>query len=87
MSDKPDYVTVTKSMRGWFALVMTWDRQLEAYVPGPSDSVTYQDPNAVKRWAKRWAAGKALEYREPLPRYLGNVPMIHPGVDLSGRIV
>jgi len=60
----PDYVTVTKSMRGWFALIMTWDKNLEAYVPGPSDSTTYKAEEPARTWAKRWAAGKALEYKQ-----------------------
>jgi len=59
----PDYVTVTKSMRGWFALIMTWDKNLEAYVPGPADVTTYQAEEPARIWAKRWAAGKALEYK------------------------
>ena len=61
MKNKP-YVTVGEGVRGFFAVVMTWDEEFEFYVPWQTGFDCRDEDEAI-RSAKEWAESEGIEYQ------------------------
>lgn len=59
------YVTVTSGMRGWFAVLMTWNENDGDgfYEPEQTGVGSYASSELASREAKSWAEDEGVEYR------------------------
>ena len=64
MEEHPDYVTVTSGMRGYFAVLMAWDKEFKAYEPWQTSPLSYKDGAGATRDGKSWAKAEGIEFKE-----------------------
>jgi hypothetical protein len=62
--EHPPYVTVTYGMRGWFAVLLTWNDEhggfYEPFNTGPGSYKTSED---AQKEARLWAEAEGLEFK------------------------
>ena len=59
------YVTITRGLRGYFAVLMSWDAAWNCYMPWQSGIGSYDSIDAAEPEAQDWAAGEGIEYKRP----------------------
>lgn len=55
-------VTVTEGVRGYFAVLMCWNSELEMYEPWNTGFSSYGTPEEANVDAKSWAEAEELKY-------------------------
>lgn len=60
----PDFVTVTHGMRGYFAVLLSWDEELGFYAPYTSGFGSYATPSEAYPEGRQWAEAEEVEFRE-----------------------
>lgn len=65
MADRehPSYVSVTSGMRGFFAVLLTWDAEGRFYEPWNTGIGSYESSEEAAVEARQWAEAEGLEYR------------------------
>ena len=58
------FVTVYKPIAGWKAVLITWDEELDEYIPWQTGYFGYDDKAMAIADAKSWADAEEIEYRE-----------------------
>lgn len=62
----PSYVTVTHGMRGYFAVMLAWNSDLDGfYEPLMTGLGSYDTAAKAEPEAKDWASAEGVEYRAP----------------------
>jgi len=60
----PAYVTITQGMRGYFAVLLSWNIEHGGfYEPWSSGIGSYETKEAAIPEAKDWAESEGIEYR------------------------
>lgn len=60
----PPYITITKGMRGYFAVHVTWNPD-GFYEPYDTGIGSFPSASAAEPEAKMWAEEEGIEYRPP----------------------
>ena len=55
------YITVTSGLRGYFAVLVTWDEEC-GYVPWCTSPFSHDTPSGAEDDAAEWAAAEGIEY-------------------------
>lgn len=68
MSDKTadahkPYVTVTNGLRGFFAVLVCWNEEMDGYEPWNTSDASYAAREGAEEDAKAWAEAENVEYR------------------------
>lgn len=62
--DKPNYVSVTHGMRGWFAVMLWWNPDLGGFwEPWQTGCGSYATPEEAEVEARAWAEDEGLEFK------------------------
>ncbi len=62
----PDpYVTVTHGVRGYFAVLLTWEEDCKMYTPWNSGFGSYSSVDAAVPEAKDWAIAEGISFIHP----------------------
>lgn len=59
---KDPFVTVAQGMRGYFAVLMTWNEDCNGFPEPYNTGETCKDHADAVAWAKDWAKSKGIEY-------------------------
>lgn len=57
----PPYIAVTHGIRGYFAVLIAWDKELECYTPWNSSPLSFATRGEANLDAKEWAEAEELE--------------------------
>ena len=60
-----DFITVTRGLRGFFSVQMTWDVNCDCYVPLTTHHSSYRDISSAERDGRVWAKYEELRYIKP----------------------
>jgi len=82
--DKSSYVTITHGMRGYFAVLMSWDEDIGFHTPWSSGFGSGSHPSDVEAEARRWAEDE--ECRLVLPDYDALVASVARSAAMSRRL-
>jgi hypothetical protein len=64
-NDHPAYVTITKGMREWFAVLLSWNPSMGGfYEPWQTHPASNEDKEGAIADGKSWAEAEGLEFRE-----------------------
>jgi hypothetical protein len=61
--DKRAYVSITHGMRGYFAVLLTWDEECGCHTPWNSGFGSFATSEAAHPEAKAWAESEGIEFR------------------------
>lgn len=59
----PDYVTISSGNGGYFAMYLKWNAEIDTYEPW-NTSEPFKSFEYAVRYAKEWAEGEGVEYKE-----------------------
>ena len=62
VSEHPSFITVQQGMRGWFAVLMSWNSE-GFYEPWNSGDMSYSTREGAVADAQQWAEAEDLEVR------------------------
>ena len=60
---KEPFVTVTQGLRGYFAVLMTWEEELQHHTPFNSAFGSYSTSAEARQDAEAWALAEEIECR------------------------
>ena len=60
---KDPFTTVTLGLRGYFAVLMTFEDDLDCHTPFNSSFFSYSDSKDAIEDAKQWAIAEQIEYK------------------------
>lgn len=81
---KAPYVTITHGMRGYFAVLLSWDEECGFHTPWNSGMSSGAHPREVEAEARDWAEAEECELR--LPDYDKLIAGVARSAALSARI-
>lgn len=58
------YVTTTNGMRGYFAVLMTWNENCGGFYEPYNTGLTCKDYKDAVDYAKSWAIAENIEYKQ-----------------------
>lgn len=58
----PPFVTVYKPVRGWCAMMVEWDEEVEDYLPWQTGLFSYSTKEEAMRDAKAWAKAEGIPF-------------------------
>lgn len=63
MTTKAPYVTITRGIRGYFAVVISWNAEAEIWEPEQSGHGSYATAEAAIPEAKEWAKCEEIAFK------------------------
>ena len=57
-----DYITVQSGISGYFAVLMTYDKELDTYIPYQTGIGRYKERKQAEREARMWAEAEGVEF-------------------------
>lgn len=67
-SERKSFITITHGMRGWFAVHMWWNPDLDGFwEPYQSGIGSHKDRENAITEGKGWAKDEEMEFRETMP--------------------
>ena len=68
MQDQEDFVTITHGVRGYFAVLMSWDDDMQCHVPWNSGFGSYTKPENAIPEAQQWAEAEEVKFKPYQPK-------------------
>jgi hypothetical protein len=63
-----DFITITKGLRGWFAVHMWWNKELDGFwEPWQSGIGSFENKADAIKEGKQWADAEGLDFSENMP--------------------
>ena len=61
--DYQTYIGITCGMRGWFAVLLVWNQEMQMYEPWSTGFGSYKSSKEAIPEAKGWAAAEGIQFR------------------------